>query len=59
MLAFKLSAKKRVGTGKYESREKKEVMKIGNVKMKTVEVSGSENGFGRIKENGKDQGSEE
>jgi len=54
MLAFKFSAKKRVGIGRYESREKKEFFKIWNLKMKPVDFSCSYNGFCKIKETGKD-----
>ena len=54
MLAFKFSAQKRGGTGKYESREEKEFLRIMNLKMKPVGFSCSFHGFGRIKETGKD-----
>ena len=54
MLAFKFSAKKRVGTGKYESREKKEFLTIWNLKMKPVYFSCSYNGFCKTKETGKE-----
>ena len=54
MLAFKFSEKKRVGTGKYESRKKKEFLKVWNLKMKPVDFSCGYDGFCKIKETGKD-----
>ena len=54
MRAFKYSAKKRVGTARYEAREKKLFLRIWNIKMKQVGVSCVYDGFNKIKETSKD-----
>ena len=54
MLAFTFTAKKRVGSGEDESREKKELLKSWNLRMKPVDFNCSYNGFCKAKGTGKD-----